>query len=117
MKNRKPLSKADKRTAFMATMKTFVNAEDRWRQRIENGMSDADLEKALRYELGIAGGRSATDKCPSIAYQRAGLKIWASWQSFNQYQEKPIFEGKATIAMAREVFSIADPEDNQLPLF
>jgi len=117
MKNQRPLTESDKRTAFLAATKTFANSENRWRQRIKEGMSDAQLEEALRYELGIAGGRSATDKCPSIAYQCAGLKIWACWQSFNHCQEKPIFEGKSTIAMAREAFSIANPENDQLILF
>jgi hypothetical protein len=41
----------------------------------------------------------------------------ASWDSFNHYGTKPIFEGADTIAFAREVFGISNPDDEQLSLF
>ena len=53
----------------------------------------------------------------SITYQGSGLKIWAGWHVINHVTEKPIFEDKATIAMAREVYGIHDPADNQLVMF
>lgn len=111
------LSQTDKRAAFIAATNTFANADARWQQRVCQGMTDGELAEALRHELGIAGGRSATNTCPSIAYQGAGLKIWAGWQSFNYCGKQPVFEGKSTIAMARETYGINDPSDNQLDLF
>jgi hypothetical protein len=32
-------------------------------------------------------------------------------------QDKPLFAGRATIAMAREVYGIRDPSDRQASLF
>jgi hypothetical protein len=112
-----PLSQDEKRRAFLAAVCSFQNAKTRWAERQATGLSDEQLESALKHELEIFGGRCTHDGCPSISYQCAGLKIWAGWGIVNHCQEKPIFEGAATIAMAREIFSIADTEDNQLPLF
>ncbi len=116
MNNHKQLSKTDRRNAFLAATRTFAKAGIRWRHRSSKGLTDAELEDALRYELGIFGGRS-TENCPSIIYQSAGLKIWAGWHSFNHYQKIPIFEGLATIKMAREIYGIKDPSNCQLDLF
>ena len=52
-----------------------------------------------------------------ITYRGSGLKIWASWHVHNHVAEKPLFADKATIAMAREIYGIADPEDGQMRLF
>ncbi len=111
------LTRTDKRNAFIAATNTTENAAVRWKKRSETGLSDDDLIEALRYELGIFGGSSKTDSRPSITYQRAGLKIWAGWHTVNHCQEKPIFEGTATTKMAREVFGISDPDDDQQLLF
>jgi len=117
MKSAAPLSQDEKRKAFLTAVCSFQNAKARWAQRQATGLTDEQLEDALKQELGIFGGSTTHDGSPSISYQRAGLKIWAGWCIINHCSEKPLFEGKATIAMAREVFSIADPENNQLRLF
>jgi hypothetical protein len=110
------LSTQDKYEAFMRAVHSFANAKERWQQRAASGLTDDELKEALRYELGIAGGSSCSDSI-KVEYQGAGLKIWASWDSFNHYGTKPIFEGADTIAFAREVFGISNPDDEQLSLF
>ena len=61
------------------------------------------------------GGSGGPDSF-SISYQGAGLKIWASWEGINLVTDKPIFESRATIAMARHVYGIPNPDDRQLSL-
>ncbi len=117
MQSTKPLTFDDKREAFLAATQTFLEAGSRWKSRSKRGLTDEQLEEALSNELGIAGGRSSSGKCPTIEYQGAGLKIWASWSSINSYYDTPIYEGKETMAMARLTFNIADPTDGQMSLF
>lgn len=45
------------------------------------------------------------------------LKIWASRSAPNIVTNTPVFEGRATIAMAREGYGIRGPAGRQLPLF
>ena len=53
----------------------------------------------------------------SLAFQAAGLKIWADWNTVVPDRDrKPIFQGAATIRMAREVYGIIDPTDAQMAL-
>lgn len=83
---------------------------------IARGMTDDELGKALEHVIGIMGGSSARDNCPSIAYAGAGLRIWAHWD-WPDMRHKPVLEGARTIAMAREIYGIADPSNSQLDLF
>jgi hypothetical protein len=91
-------------------------ASERWRERAKTGLSDLELAQALSYELGIFGGSSGPD-CLSLTHKSAGLKIWISWETHNSYQMKPTFSGETTIAMARLVYGVRDPEEVQLALF
>jgi hypothetical protein len=111
--NHRPLTQEDKELAFRKATTSFPK---RYADQITAGMSDEDLLKALQATLGIFGG-SGGPKQLSISYQGSGLKIWASWHVHNHVAENPLLSGKATIAMAREVFGIADPEDGQMRLF
>ncbi len=52
----------------------------------------------------------------SITYQGTGLKIWGGWHIVNHVIEKPIFQGNATIMMAREVYGVSNPHAEQLSL-
>jgi hypothetical protein len=112
-----PLSIEDKRRAFIRATKGMSQAAERWAQRAASGLTDEQLAEALKYELGIFGGSIATDNCPALTYQGNGLKIWVSWEITNHVTTKPTFQGAATVAMAREVYGIRDPEDKQLTLF
>ncbi|GJL94926.1 MAG: hypothetical protein DHS20C05_13310 [Hyphococcus sp.] len=117
METQKPLTETDKRNAFLAAVGSYQRSNERWLERQQTGLTDKQLEDALKYELGIFGGSSARDNCPSITYQGAGLKIWAGWRTVNHCLEKPIFEGRQTIALARELFAIPNPDDDQLSMF
>lgn len=80
------------------------------------GMTDQELEAALKQSLGIFAGSCGPNQL-SVTYQGAGLKIWGSWDIINPYQLKPLFSGLRTIKMAREVYNIQDSDDVQLALF
>lgn len=112
----RPLSQADKRAGFMRATGGFLGAKARWAEHAARGMSDAELAKALAYEIGIFGGSCGPGEL-WLTYQGAGLKIWISWDVHNHVTTKPMYEGKSTIAMARLVYGIKDPANLQLALF
>ena len=112
----KQLSTEDKHHAFKRATNSFKGAAERWVERAQTGMTDEELADALAFEMGISGGMGSKNEL-SIAYQGSGLKIWAAWSIEDRDMDNPIFEGKATIAMAREVYGIYDPSDNQLAMF
>ena len=107
------LTPDDKEQAFIKATRRFP---DRYAEQIAKGMDDTELATALGNYLGISGGSGARGEI-DIAYQGAGLKIWASWNTPNSVMDKPIFEGRSTIAMARKVYGIANPDNDQLALF
>ena len=109
----RPLTQADKEMIFRKATASFPL---KFKAEIENGMSDANLEAALKCVLGIFGGSGGPDQ-PSIAYSGSGLRIWGSWHQVNTVLDKPLFSGKQTIAMARMVYAIADPDNAQMRLF
>ncbi len=113
LENMRPLSDVDRVEVFRIATSGF---ERRYGHRIAEGMTDEELEKALSEVLGIFGGSGGPDRL-SVTFKGAGLRIWGDWQPVNHVLEKPLFAGKATIAMARTVYGIADPDDQQLSMF
>jgi len=111
------LTPEDKRLAFIRATRGMSRAVERWADRAAKDMTDEQLAEALQYELGIEGGASATDKVPAYHVKGAGLQIWASWDFPSVHQDKPLFKGAATIAMARQVYGIRNPDDKQMDLF
>jgi hypothetical protein len=110
----RPLTEADKIAAF----KACTGALPKWyANEIAAGMTDAQLAKALEQAIGILGGSSAQRGRPAVAYKGAGLKIWAGWDWPDMHRQKPLFAGAATIALARQVYHIPDPDDEQMSLF
>ena len=83
--------------------------------RFASGMNDAELKAALEQVLGIFGGSGGPGRL-SVCFKGAGLRIWGGRHSFNHVEEKPLFSGASTIAMAREVYGIANPELEQMTL-
>ena len=83
---------------------------------IANGMTDAALTSALEQALGIFGGSCGPGRM-DVAHQAAGLKIWGGWHIVNHHIEKPLFQGTKTLAMARHIYGIGDPDDSQMALF
>ena len=108
-----PLTPQEREQAFRTATSGFAR---RYADKIADGMSDSELEGALATSLGSFGGAGGPDQL-HITFKGSGLKIWASHEVHNHVTAKPIFEGKATMMMARDVYAIADPADMQLPLF
>jgi hypothetical protein len=107
------LTKADKHDCFR---KATRNLPVRYASAIVAGMTDQQLEEALEEVLGIFGGSSAPGE-RSVAFTGAGLRIWGGWHIVNTVTEKPLFAGRATIAMARQVHGVIDPNKKQIDLF
>ncbi len=112
----KVLTEEEKRSAFLRAVSGYQGSKDRWAKRIQTGLDDDGLKKALKYELGHFGGSGCKDSI-NIAYQGDGLKIWAGAYSLNPCIDAPIIEGTQTIKMARHVFGIIDPATQQMDLF
>lgn len=116
VKQARALTQEDKLYAFKRATNGFSQAEGRWKERAERGMSDEELKAALEYEIGIFDGSGGPGDM-SLTYQAAGLKIWADWNVVAPHVDrKPIFQGTATIRMAREVYGIKDPTNAQMAL-
>lgn len=107
------LTPQDREQAFIKATRLFPQ---RYAEQIVQGMTDDELTAALKDYLGIFGGSGARDTL-GIAYRGAGLKIWASWDIINTVQDMPIFAGAETVKMARRIYGIADPDDDQPDLF
>ena len=84
--------------------------------KLLSGMTDEELAAVLKLILGEFGGSGGPDTY-SITYASAGLRIWGGWHVVNHVLEKPLFAGKQTIAKARDVYAVPNPEDGQLNLF
>lgn len=108
----RPLTHADKLAAFTAATRSLINW---YGDELAAGITEARLEELLILALGIFGGSGGPGEI-SLAFQGAGLKIWASWETMNTVTDKPIFQGGATVKMAREVYGIADPSNGQMRL-
>lgn len=107
-----PLTDDEKVAAFKAATRSLIH----WHgDELAAGVTDARLEELLKQALGILGGSGGPNEI-SLAFQGAGLKIWASWETVNNVTDKPVFQGKATVKMAREVYGISDPANRQMRL-
>lgn len=109
----RPLTHADKVAAFKAATTAFLRDHG---HRFTSGMTDVEIEEALRHSLGAFAGRCGPDAL-HITWQGSGLKIWASWHIHNHVQEPPLFTGRLTVAMARDTYRIRDAESPQGELF
>ena len=107
-----PLTQSEKVAAFKVATRSLLHW---YSDEIEPGVTDERLEELLGRALGIFGGSGGPDRL-SVTYQGSGLKIWAGRSAVNHVIEKPIFQGKATVRMAREVYAILDPSDDQMRL-
>lgn len=108
------LTREDVEEAFRRATNSVVEAAKRWAARVESGLTDEELAEALRYELGLMGGTGERGAL-CVAYQGAGLKIWAGKSGWAL--TPPVLEGARTVAFAREYYGIPDPSDEQMKLF
>ncbi len=112
VRERRPLSQQDREEAFRIATRALPNW---YGDAILQGMNDAALTKALEQVLGIFGGSCGPGRM-DVAHQASGLKIWGGWHIVNHHTEKPLFQGAQTLAMARHIYGIVDPSDNQMSL-
>ena len=109
----RPLTRADREQAFRQATRGFA---ERYAEEIARGMTDQELTHALELSFGIWGG-SCGPGLMDVSHKASGLKIWGGWHFVNHTEEPPLFSGAATLAMARQIYEIADPDDLQLRLF
>lgn len=107
------LTETDRIEIFKQATRGFAR---RNADQFATGMTDVELVAALEGCLGIFGGSGGPDTY-SVTYTGSGLRIWGGWSPVNHVREKPLFAGKATIAMARSIYGISDPNQRQLDLF
>jgi hypothetical protein len=110
------VGEAERIAGFRKATSSYAGSAARWLERAAKGMNDNDLADALAYEMGTFGGSCSPDGI-CVEYKAAGLKIWISWEIENTHLTEPVFQGRATVAMARAVYGIADPTDRQFALF
>lgn len=107
-----PLTPDEKQYAFLVATRFF---DERYGDTASQGMTDEQLTKALQDGLGrrvIWGGPGRM----SGACQPDGLKIYAERNPF-EVSTRPIFAGRTTLAMARVLYNIPDPDEVQQSLF
>jgi hypothetical protein len=113
MSSPKPLTREDRLEVFRIATRSFVHW---YGEQFDRGMSDDELKEKLVRALGEWGGSGGPDRVDEL-HMASGLRIWGSWEPINRFQLKPLFSGTATIAMAREVYGITNPDDSQMVLF
>lgn len=107
-----PLSRQERMEVFNLATKGLVKL---YGNRFASGMSNKELKAALQNVMGIFGGSGGPGRL-SVCFKGPGLRIWGGRHSLNHVEEKPLFSGTATIAMAREIYDIIDPELEQMTL-
>ena len=108
----RPLTATDKAAVFKIAT---AGLRKRYSTELRVGMTDRELHEALIVVLGIFGSTGGPDQL-DVSFQGAGLKIWGGWQVVNTVTDIPLFAGTRTIAMAREVYAIPNPDTEQLQL-
>ena len=82
------------------------------------GVNDDRLRELLIRALGDYGGSSGRPDTPSnCRTATGGMRIWLSWDWPNHIADKPTFRGEEIVRMARIVYAIPDPDNDQLALF
>jgi hypothetical protein len=110
---RKRLTQADKEQVFRIATKALP----KWyADQIRIGMADVDLINALQRALGTFGGSCGPQRL-CVIHQASGLKIWGGWHIVNHVTEAPLFKTRQTLEMARYLYNIANPDDQQLSFF
>jgi len=113
MSDDQPLTQEERAEVFKIATRGLVY---HYGDQFQTGMTDKELRTALEQSLGTFGGCGGPDRL-SVSFKGSGLRIWGGWYVVNHVIEKPIFAGAVTIAMARLVYGIADPDNDQFVLF
>lgn len=107
------LTAEDRLYIFNRATAGMSGAIERWAQRAKSPMTDEELQEALAFEIGHGGG-CGPDR-PSYDYNSSGLRIWGGWKYPDLNADKTLWQGAATIAMARHVYGIKTPEEYREP--
>ncbi|WP_370173015.1 MULTISPECIES: hypothetical protein [Hyphomonas] len=108
-----PLTHAEREAAFRTATRCLIA----WHgEELKQGVTDDRLRELLGRALGIFGGSGGPGQL-NITYQGSGLKIWASREIHNHCQMKPTFQGEFVVKMAREIYGISDPSEDQMSMF
>lgn len=105
----RPLSEEDRLYVFRRATGMFAAASERWADRAAKGMTDEELREALEREMGVGGG--CGPGIPSYDCNGSGLRVWGGWGYNNVVTDRPLWQGAATVAMARKVYGIRQPVD------
>ena len=106
------LTQAERAEVFRLATRSLMT---RYEDELAAGMSDAELKEALEKVLGIFGGSGGPGRL-GVTFTGSGLRIWGGWHIINHCVEAPLFSGNASIAMAREIYGISNPDNKQLSL-
>ena len=104
-----PLSEEDRREVVRLATDALPK---RYPDAVRRGMNDSDLAEALETVLGIFGGSGRPGRL-SVTFAGSGLRIWGGWHSVNHVTDKPLVAGRATLALVRDIYGIADPDNPQ----
>lgn len=96
----RPLTRSEREWVFRRATQGFEGSAARWAPHTKT-------------DLTVLGGSGGPGEI-SIAFPGAGLKIWGGWETPITVTDAPLFEGAATIAMARETYGVRNPDDRQL---
>lgn len=108
-----PLTHAEREAAFRTATRCLIA----WHgEELKQGVTDDRLRELLVRALGIFGGSCGPDRL-HVTYQGSGLKIWASRKIHNHVTMTPTFQGELVVKMAREIYGITDPNEDQLSMF
>jgi hypothetical protein len=110
----RPLTDGDRVEAFRLATTGFERAAERWQAAANRGLTDEQLAQMLSDEIGMFGCRRSVVGL-NVEFQRTGLR--GTWESTVRTTNPPIYQGDATVRMARVVYGIAEPGMRQLDLF
>lgn len=102
-----PPTAEELRTALFGALHSFQNARERWAKRRSEGMTDAELKRAIGEEFAESGGHYAADG----HWEFDGGKHPKLWVGRgNHYGRAPDLHGRALVNLARELLEIPLPE-------
>lgn len=77
---------------------------------------DAGNDPHGEHDFGALAASGEPDR-PSVEFTGAGLRIRGGRHFVVHTRDKPLFAGKATLALARRDYGTSDPKAKQLELF
>ena len=107
-----PLTHAEREAAFRIATRSLISW---YGDELKRGVTNDRLRELLGKALGVFGGSCSPGRL-HVSYQGSGVKVWASREMHNHSILKPILQGEKTVGMARDIYAIPNPADDQLKL-